>query len=99
MKFFLTKTQEDMFETKVLNAVLSCFEEVKKLEGSLVETQQRLSEVIDHINAAALNTDISEDVSESDIIAEDLENIDWDNVPIEDIPVTVEEIEETDKEK
>ena len=72
MKSFLIKAQEESFQTRVLNAILSCFEEIENVKVELKETREKVNEVIENWNenAEALNDDIEEDVEVEDAIEE-----------------------------
>ena len=57
----------------MLNAILSCFEEIENIKVELNETREKVNEVIKNWNenAETINNDIEEDVKVEDIIKED----------------------------
>lgn len=63
IKTFLIKTQQESFQTRVLNAILSCFEEIENIKIELNETREKVNEVIKNWNenAETVNNDIEED--------------------------------------
>ena len=70
MQKYLIKIQEQDPQTKMLNAILTCFDENKKLEKMIVELQQKVNEIIEFINkkdAAPVNEE--EDLIVNDIAA------------------------------
>ena len=69
---FLIKTQQESFQTRVLNAILSCFEEIENIKVELNETREKVNEVIKNWNenAETVNNDIEED----DEVEDALEN-------------------------
>lgn len=48
----LTNIQNQTFETKILNSILTCFAEIKNIEERLVETQNKVNELIAFLNNA-----------------------------------------------
>ena len=67
---YLIKIQEQDPQTKMLNAIFTCFDENKKLEKMIVELQQKVNEIIEFINkkdAAPVNEE--EDLIVNDIAA------------------------------
>lgn len=66
MKEYLSSIQQNSFETKVLSAILTCYEQVCAMRESLIETQQKMNEIIAEINedAETTNSDIQEDTPE-----------------------------------
>ena len=82
MQSFLSKIQAEKPQTKIMNALLSCYQEVKKKKKMIIEIQQKLNEIIkgwneevadedaEEENAAALNPDISEDMIQEDDLVE-----------------------------
>ena len=72
MRSFLIKAQEESFQTRVLNAILSCFEEIENVKVELKETREKVNEVIENWNenAETVNNDIQED----DEVEDALEN-------------------------
>ena len=76
MQKYLSNLQNDRYQTKVLNAILTCFSETKQLERLVIELQQKVNEIITNLNtkiegADALNNDIQEDTPQEDLIEED----------------------------
>lgn len=73
MRSFLIKTQEESFQTRVLNSILTCFEEIENIKVELKETREKVNEVIENWNenAETINNDIKEDINVEDIIEED----------------------------
>ena len=83
MQDFLSRIQAEKSQTKIMNALLSCYQEVKQHEKMIIEIQQKLNEIIKgwneevadegegEKNAAALNPDISEDMIQEDDLPED----------------------------
>ena len=72
MKSFLIKTQEESFQTRVLNSILTCFEEIENIKIELKEIREKVNEVIENWNenAETVNNDIQED----DEVEDALEN-------------------------
>lgn len=81
MQDFLSRIQAEKSQTKIMNALLSCYQEVKQHEKMIIEIQQKLNEIIkgwneevadakEEENAAALNPDISEDMIQEDDLVE-----------------------------
>lgn len=62
MQKYLTEISNDMVETKMLNAILTCFVEIKKLEERIGLIEDRLSPIVKE-DAEALNPEIEEDKS------------------------------------
>lgn len=52
MKAHLTQIQNESFQTKILNAILTCYAEIKTLENDLVETQKVINQIIEIINSS-----------------------------------------------
>lgn len=46
MQNFLSKIQSEKTQTKIMNALLSCYQEVKQHEKMIIEIQQKLNEII-----------------------------------------------------
>lgn len=67
---FLIKTQQESFQTRVLNAILSCFEEIENIKVELNETREKVNEVIKNWNenAETVNDDIQEDINVEDAL-------------------------------
>lgn len=78
MSSYLNQIQNSSPQTKILSAILTCFQEVKQLEGLVIELQKKVNQIIGNWNteiegvknAEALNSDIEEDTHEEDIIDE-----------------------------
>ena len=83
MQSFLSKIQAEKPQTKIMNALLSCYQEVKEHEKLIVELQKKVNEIAknwnseiegveeeEEENAAALNPDISEDMIQEDDLVE-----------------------------
>lgn len=73
MRSFLIKTQQESFQTRVLNSILTCFEEIENIKVELNETREKVNEVIENWNenAETVNDDIEEDIEVEDIVEED----------------------------
>ena len=84
MQSFLSKIQAEKPQTKIMNALLSCYQEVKQHEKLIIELQEKVNEIAknwnseiegvkeeEEENAAALNPDISEDMIQEDDLPED----------------------------
>ena len=50
MQEFLNRIQAEKPQTKIMNAVLTCYGEVKTLEGLVIELQQKVNEIIQNWN-------------------------------------------------
>lgn len=83
MQSFLSKIQAEKPQTKIMNALLSCYQEVKEHEKLIIELQRKVNEIAknwnseiegieeeEEENAAALNPDISEDMIQEDDLVE-----------------------------
>lgn len=82
MQSFLSKIQAEKPQTKIMNALLSCYQEVKQHEKLIIELQEKVNEIAknwnseiegveeEEENAAALNPDISEDIIQEDDLVE-----------------------------
>ena len=82
MQSFLSKIQAEKPQTKIMNALLSCYQEVKQHEKLIIELQKKVNEIAknwnseiegieeEEENAAALNPDISEDMIQEDDLVE-----------------------------
>lgn len=84
MKQRLTSIQNDSAETKMLNSILICFAEIKNLEKGLVDTQNKINEIINALNstkenAETVNTEIKEDNSQSNPIEQSTGSADSSN--------------------
>lgn len=73
IKNYLIKIQQESFQTKILNAILSCFEQIEALKSFNNQTRDKINEIIDVINknAETVNNDIQEDVEKEKIVEED----------------------------
>ena len=78
MQKYLSNLQNDRFQTKILNVILTIYAEQKQLEGLVIELQQKVNEIISNWNveiegenAEALNPEIKEDSSQEDLVVED----------------------------
>ena len=78
MQKYLSNLQNDRFQTKILNVILTIYAEQKQLEGLVIELQQKVNEIISNWNveiegknAEAVNPEIKEDNSQEDLIVED----------------------------
>ena len=78
MQKYLSNLQNDRFQTKILNVILTIYAEQKQLEGLVSELQQKVNEIISNWNveiegenAEALNSEIEEDSSQEDLVVED----------------------------
>lgn len=79
MQEYLNQIQKDRFQTRIMNAVLTCYQEIKTLEQAIIQTQQKVNEIIRSLNnqtenAEALNPEITEDAEQADIIVEDTDS-------------------------
>ena len=82
MQEFLNKVQTEKTQTKIMNALLSCYQQVKQHEKMIIELQEKTNEMIiqwnkefgvpeDNIeDAETVNPDISEDMIEEDDLPE-----------------------------
>ena len=69
---YLNKIQEESESTKMLNAIATCFSEIKFTQDMVIDLQKKVNEIINKLNneeeeeqsAEALNTDIQEDNQE-----------------------------------
>ena len=74
----LTKISSQCFETKVLNVILTQYNEIKNLEKRVEGLEAKVNEIIENWNteiegenAEALNSEIEEDNSQEEPIVED----------------------------
>lgn len=70
MKEFLTSIQNECAQTRILNAILVCYQDQKKLEEAIIAIQNKINEIINVINmrdAEALNPEIKEDNPQEDL--------------------------------
>lgn len=82
MQDFLNKIQAEKPQTKIMNALLSCYQQVKQHERMIIELQEKINEMIsqwnsefggvddDIENAETVNPDISEDMIQEDDLPE-----------------------------
>lgn len=76
MQLFLNKTQQERTETKIMNALLACYQEVKNLEKVVIELQEKVNEIILNWNTKiegenADPVEQEEDIINADIVAAD----------------------------
>ena len=75
MQEFLNSIQAQKTQTKMMNAILTCFQEVKILEKMVVELQEKVNEIIGNWNTEiegiedAAPVQQEEDVTNNDIAA------------------------------
>ena len=55
MRDHLTQIQNESFQTKVLNSILTCYAEIKAQENALVEMQKKINEIIIILSAETNN--------------------------------------------
>ena len=74
----LTKISSQCFETKILNVILTQYNEIKNLEKRVEGLEAKVNEIIENWNteiegenAEALNSEIEEDNSQEEPIVED----------------------------
>lgn len=65
---YLTNIQNQTFETKILNSILTCFAEIKNIEERLVETQNIVKELIAFLNNATKQEDAETINSQEDAL-------------------------------
>ena len=82
MQEFLNKVQTEKTQTKIMNALLSCYQQVKQHEKMIIELQEKTNEMITQWNkefgvpedniedAETVNPDISEDMIKEDDLPE-----------------------------
>lgn len=82
MQEFLNKIQTEKTQTKIMNALLSCYQQVKQHEKMIIELQEKMNEMISQWNtefggvddeiedAETVNPDISEDMIQEDDLPE-----------------------------
>ena len=63
MKDLLTQIQNESSQTKILNAILTCYAEIKGLERGLVKTQQAINQIIKVLNNSKAKENIAETVN------------------------------------
>lgn len=57
MQNYLIKIQEQNPQTKMLNAILTCFDQIKNLEKLVIELQQKVNEIIQNWNKEIENAE------------------------------------------
>lgn len=57
MRDHLTKIQNESFQTKILNAILTCYAETKNQEQAIVEMQNKINEIISILNSGKKNAE------------------------------------------
>ena len=82
MQEFLNKVQTEKTQTKIMNALLSCYQQVKQHEKMIIELQEKTNEMIIQWNkefgvpenniedTETVNPDISEDMIKEDDLPE-----------------------------
>lgn len=71
MQDYLTQAQNNKYETKILNAIFTCFTETKNLEKTVIELLQEVKKLKIIQNAETLNSDIQEDTLQEGTINKD----------------------------
>lgn len=66
MRDHLTQIQNESFQTKVLNSILTCYAEIKAQENALVEMQKKINEIIGILNAETTNAQEDALINEPD---------------------------------
>lgn len=72
MQKFLNKVQQEKTETKIMNALLACYQQVKNLEAVVIELQKKVNEIISNWNTeieGAAPVKQEEDTINNDIAA------------------------------
>ena len=72
MQKFLNKVQQEKTETKIMNALLACYQQVKNLEAVVIELQKKVNEIISNWNVeieGAAPVKQEEDTINNDIAA------------------------------
>lgn len=72
MQKFLNKVQQEKTETKIMNALLACYQQVKNLEAVVIELQKKVNEIISNWNTeieGAAPVEQEEDTINNDIAA------------------------------
>lgn len=72
MQKFLNKVQQEKTETKIMNALLACYQQVKNLEAVVIELQKKVNEIISNWNIeieGAAPVEQEEDTINNDIAA------------------------------
>lgn len=67
MKKYLSQIQNNSFENKILNVILTCYAEIKRLERGLIETQQAVNQILKVLN----NSEAKENIAETTNSEED----------------------------
>ena len=78
MRTFLNQILIERPQAKMMNAILTCYQEVKQHEKMIIELQEKVNEIAKNWNeeiegiedAETVNADISEDVIEEDDLPE-----------------------------
>ena len=74
MQTFLSNVQAERPETKIMNAILTCYQDIDQLKKMVIELQEKVNEIIENWNvkienAAPVNEE--EDIIDADIAAAD----------------------------
>lgn len=74
MQTFLSNIQAERPETKMMNAILTCYQDIDQLKKMVIELQEKVNEIIENWNvkienAAPVNQE--EDIIDADIAAAD----------------------------
>ena len=109
---YLSAIQNDSFETRTLNAILTCFEGVKNNQRMIIELQQKVNEIIGGWNekegqqnaatenAEALSPVIEEDSFEQVSIDDYMENLENENdALVEQSPLDLSQVEKIEVEE
>ena len=72
MQTFLSNIQAERPETKMMNAILTCYQDIDQLKKMVIELQEKVNEIIENWNvkienAAPVNQE--EDIIDADIAA------------------------------
>lgn len=78
MKAYLTKVQNDMPETRMLNAILTCFERTETLEKLVIQLQEKVNQIISEWNdkESAAPIQQEEDAINNEMPQEVIEDVD-----------------------
>lgn len=71
MQNFLNGIQAEKPETKIMNALLSCYQEVKGLEKMVIELQEKVNEIIGNWNEEIEGVEGTEVVEAADALNEE----------------------------
>lgn len=74
MQNFLNGIQAEKPQTKMMNAILTCFQEIKILEKMVIELQKKVNEIIGNWNEeieGAAPVQMEKDAFNNDIAAEE----------------------------